>query len=214
MRWSLVLLALVSAVVGAAIALLLAPQPLSSNQSSLACRPSAPEMVPRNTDAIVLYFGNSLVFDHDWTIDGTQPVNCGQQGLTALKFLSLPMPNIVPDVVVLGFGTVEMARAASNGETADAKEFSESMESTLERVLDAYPSSSLMILLPPALGDPFASSDHEPFQDQLRRIAREQEASVASSPGSTTYDGVHLNTESYAPWREQIADLVSSLDGN
>jgi hypothetical protein len=67
--------------VGFALGLVLAPRLASAPPvPAPVCRPSVPELVDPGDAALVLYLGNSLVFDHDWVLPGTLAVNLRPSG--------------------------------------------------------------------------------------------------------------------------------------
>ena len=174
----------------------------------LACRPSLPAHAFQEADGpVVLYLGNSLVFDHDWNIAGTAPVNCGRQGMVAADLDAAQLPETAPGLVVVGFGTVEILRASGAGTSVDLASFEHSIVSVLETVQRRYPAVPVMVLGVPSV-PLYPEADVAGMNDLLERVARERSLIWAPHPRALTYDGIHLAREEYRPWHGQIATAL------
>lgn len=170
-----------------------------ANPGALTCRPSAPEKLP--AEPVVLFLGNSLAFDADWPLDGSQTVNCARQGLTASAALSLmeTLPDIAPKAVVLVFGTVELVRG-----NADPDAFQADMASIAETLRARTPDTVIVILGVASMGENWSynSADAEALNAATLRIDGVSvlllDPVLARHEGPVSYDGVHLTPSVYS----------------
>lgn len=169
----------------------------------LACRPSDPvAAVAGREEPVILYLGNSIVFDHPWDIPGTQPVNCARQGLRADAMPLDQLPAVTPALIVVGFGTVELVQATRAGAPADGPAFAAALSRLFDHLAARYPGAPVLVLEPPE-GD-FAAAD----RSALIRAARPLAPAWAEAGPTRTYDGIHLTPGSYAAWRTEIAQTL------
>ena len=177
------------------------------------CRPTSPAMLPETQS--ILFWGNSLAFDHDWSLDEFQAVNCARQGLTAQTALSMTsqLPEIEFAVIVVVFGTVELVQSIK-----DVSEFGDAISEMGSRLNASYPSAKLVVL-----GVPDGSKDvwryagdtqTEEVNARLRGLENTifvDTTTVLSSLSDSdqTYDGVHLTRASYAYLEREILRLIN-----
>lgn len=173
-----------------------------ASEPRLACRPSAPATAVATAGAqVVLYLGNSIVFDHDWSLPGTRAVNCARQGLVAEALPVDALPRIAPDLVVLGFGTVELVRGAR-----DAPAVVADLGGVLRGVAARYDGAPILILAVPPYED---GSVSEAVNAGLAALAADMGAGFAPlGPGARTYDGIHLVRDAYEPWHAAVRDAL------
>ena len=201
--FSVLLLVLVPA--GFVLGLALAPR-LTSAPSDPApvCRPSVPEKVDPGDAALVLYLGNSLVFDHDWVLPGTLAVNCARQGMRADKLRVSDLPDVTPALIVLGFGTVELMQ----GKT-DATAFAETMADHVAGLRQRFPGAEILLLGVP-LTDDMIEAQVAGLNAALGDLARTAGVPFAEAGALPSYDGAHLTPAGYLGWRARIATLVEN----
>ena len=201
--FSVLLLVLVPA--GFGLGLVLAPR-LASQPPDPApvCRPSVPEQVDPGDAALVLYLGNSLVFDHDWVLPGTLAVNCARQGLRAEKLRVPDLPDVTPALIVLGFGTVELLQGKS-----DATAFAETMAGHVAALRQRFADAQILLLGVP-LTDDMVGSQVAALNAALADLAWTAGAHFAAAGTLPSYDGVHLTRAGYMGWRARIATLVEN----
>ena len=170
---------------------------------ALVCRPSVPEAVDPGPAATVLYLGNSLVFDHDWVLPGTFPVNCAQQGLRAGKLRVSDLPDVTPALIVLGFGTVELMQGK-----ADPGAFADTMADHVAALRGRYPAAQILLLGVP-LTKGVAEAQVAGLNAALGDLAQGTDVAFAAAGALPSYDGVHLIRDGYTGWRARIAALVA-----
>lgn len=190
---------------GFVLGLVLAPR-LTSAPSDPApvCRPSVPEKVDPGDAALVLYLGNSLVFDHDWALPGTLAVNCARQGMRADKLRVSDLPDVTPALIVLGFGTVELMQGRP-----DPDAFAETMAGHVAAVRARFPDAQILLLGVP-LTDDVVEAQVAGLNAALINLARTAGVPFAEAGALPSYDGVHLPEAGYAGWRARIATLVEN----
>ena len=198
---SVLLLLLVPAGFGLGVVLAphLAPAP---DTPAPVCRPSLPQKIDPSGAEIVLYLGNSLVFDHDWGLPGTLPVNCARQGMLAARLRVSDLPDVTPGLIVLGFGTVELLQGKSG-----AKAFAEKMASHVAALRQRFPGAQLLLLGVP-LTEEMSPAEVAGLNAALSGLARTADVPFAEAGALPSYDGVHLTRAGYKGWRARIAGLV------
>lgn len=174
------------------------------------CRPSDPAVATKNAKRVVLYLGNSLVFDHDWQIEGTFPVNCAKQGRTASELALNSLPLIQPDLVVLGFGTVEYLRAEKQNRQLDFEDINQSISDVGTAVKARYPDSKVMLLGVPPLEQDGRRVDTTPLNDSFSELSDQRGFIWAPISATSLYDGIHLSRSEYDQWRNAIVQTLES----
>lgn len=181
----------------------LGPEPRP--QTALTCRPTLPAQALADTsEPTLLLWGNSLLFDHDWTETGHLPVNCARQGQTAAAALPLTaaLPPVAPDMVLLAFGSVETFLATRDGHAVDHAAFARDMQAIVAEITTRWPEARVIAAgLPgfqdsaPALSRAVAASGAE-FLD-LERV-------LAGLGTEASYDGIHLTRRAYEAWEQAL----------
>lgn len=190
---------------GFGLGLVLAPRLASAPPAPApVCRPSVPEQVDPGDAALVLYLGNSLVFDHDWVLPGTLAVNCARQGLRAEKMRVPDLPDVRPALIVLGFGTVELMQGKP-----DAMAFAETMADHVVGLRQRFPNAQILLLGVPLTED-MAEGEVVGLNAALGALARTADVQFAEAGALPSYDGVHLTQAGYMGWRSRIAALVGA----
>lgn len=174
------------------------------------CRPSNPAQARENEQNVVLYLGNSLVFDHDWQIEGTAPVNCAQQGRTAAELAIDSLPNIRPDLVVVGFGTVEYLRAEQQNRQPDIASVTQSIETLNEKLKIRYPDAKTMVLGLPPLEVAGKRISTTQLNESISDLANRSGLIWAPISATSRYDGIHLDESEYAQWRQAVIRSLES----
>lgn len=197
--------------VGAVLAIL-----PDKRSQALACRPSASEALPSGPTVLIL--GNSLAFDANWPLDGSQTVNCARQGLTASAAIPLieTLPDIAPKAVVLVFGTVELVRG-----NADPDAFQADMATVVETLRARTPDTAIVILNVASMGENWSydSVDAGVLNAAILGIdgvsVLPLDPILALHEGPVSYDGVHLIPSVYtlirAALEAHLADDIRSL---
>ena len=176
------------------------------------CRPSDPVKATDNKHNVVLYLGNSLVFDHDWQIDGTAPVNCAQQGRTAAELVIDGLPDILPRTVVVGFGTVEYLRAEKQNRQPDIEYVAKSIEAVSVALNTRYPEAKILLLGLPPLEVSGKRIDTAPLNASIADLTERNGLIWAPISTTSRYDGIHLNESEYAQWERAITLSLESPD--
>jgi hypothetical protein len=185
------------------------------------CRPSAPQRAADHAGTpILLFLGNSLIFDHGWRIKGATAVNCARQGLVARDAPALieALPEMMPAMVVLGFGSVEALRAAGQGDTpVDPAGFGLAVRDVTGAVRARWPGATIVWLTVPEPGPgPIRSDDVGALNAVLAAVAAADPAvtlldvnhpPLAGPAGPVSYDGVHLAEAVYAGWERALSTL-------
>lgn len=166
------------------------------------CRPSVPEQVDPGDAAVVLYLGNSLVFDHAWDLPGTLPVNCARQGMRAETLRVPALPEVTPTLIVLSFGTVELMQGRT-----DPDPFAETMADHVAALRERYSSAEVLLLGVP-LTEGMDADQVAGLNGALRALARTADVAFAEAGVLPSYDGIHLTPAGYGAWRARIAALV------
>ncbi len=223
-------LALLVVVVAFAAGYLAGGRQAAPTMIPLSCTPSAPQVVTARAEGpVVLFWGNSLLHDHQWRIGGATSVNCAVQGLTAAAAAPLvpSLPNVAPDAIVLAFGSVELVRA-SKGVASDANAIAKAVRANLAALKARWPLAMIVLSSAPAFaqqgGDGIIDLDEaEALNGVLSLIAGEAagvsyfemrtlyDASRPELPAAATYDGVHLTGQAYARWEAALEIHLSSL---
>jgi hypothetical protein len=191
--------------VGFALGLVLAPRLASAPPvPAPVCRPSVPELVDPGDAALVLYLGNSLVFDHDWVLPGTLAVNCARQGMLAARLRVSDLPDVRPALIVLGFGTVELMQGKP-----DATAFAETMAGHIAALRQRFPEAQILLLGVP-LTDDVAKGEVAGLNAALGALARTAGVQFAEAGALPSYDGVHLTRAGYIGWQARIVTLVGA----
>lgn len=186
-------------------------------QRHVPCRPSLPALAAAGSPVpTVLFWGNSIAFDHDWRSTGRiMPVNCAVQGMTAstARALTEALPEIEVSAVVLVLGSVELARGST-----DQAEFDASLKVMLSKIRVKYRDAAIIVL-----GIPFGSGDWtydraqlEIFQGALRNLPDttffDTATVISQNPMlDASYDGVHLRRETYLLIEKALADQIDGL---
>ena len=181
--------------------------------------------------------GNSLLHDKKWMFSESQTVNCAVQGLTLQKFLPLfeAVPPLVPDVIVVAFGTVEVVQADRRFKEDDllssevnTSAFRKSIHRLLDKLKESWPDAKLIInSVPPTRKRdwqaPTTASQNIMKLNQviLDIVSHKQYAdihlidlsSVLDLEGSVlsedmTYDGIHLTKKAYQKWFGELRSLM------
>lgn len=196
----------------------------------LSCTPSAPEIIAGSTDLpVVLFWGNSLLHDHHWRIDGAVSVNCAMQGLTAAAAAPVipSLPDVDPDVVVLAFGSVELVRAGK-GDAFSGEVFAKAVAANISAMNVRWPRVRVVLTSAPSFSELGADEQRDlaeaaALNSVLSRIADEDdslsyfemsalyETGSPQLPGEATYDGVHLTQGAYQLWQAALNRHLSTL---
>ena len=208
-----ILAAAVCLVAGAGVTLAVMTE---EQPDTLACRPSAPQVLAPKDPILIL--GNSLAFDSDWQIDGAQIVNCARQGLTVAAALPLigDLPNIAPKSVVLVFGTVELIR-----DSADPEVFRSNLVKFVERLAAKYDAANIVALGVPTTGEGwlYDLADAKALNGVIADIDDVSMLSVdpilAQKSDAAHYDGAHLSPSIYPSiWEALETHLTIYHAGN
>lgn len=182
------------------------------------CRPSLPEKAIEQSDLpVVLFWGNSLLFDHGWTDEAFFSVNCARQGITAARgrFLTPALPVLSVDAILVAFGSVELA----HGSVPDS--FENDMREIATQLRSQYPNSSIWLSGIPNTKDtspPWVYADTEGAV-QINEILVGIEgtsffdltdAIQSVDAARQTYDGVHLTSESYTRWQIKFSSMLGA----
>lgn len=181
----------------------------------LTCRPSVPQHLPPGP--AILFWGNSIAFDHGWSVDGSHSVNCAIQGLTAENAVAMTgrLPRRDFSAIVLAFGSVELARGAP-----DIARFAAALSEITKTLRTNYPDADLIVLGVPAGGaDPLAwryagHEAHAQISAALRGAAEPDgfvDVALALNQKpliKSTYDGIHMTTEAYARIEKALWDVL------
>ena len=186
------------------------------------CRPSAPQLAADHAGLPIMPFiGNSLLFDHDWRIDGALAAICARQGLLAREAPALiaSLPGMAPEMVVFGFGTVEVLRAGLADRQIDPAGFAQAAQDITRSPRARWPEARLVWLRIPRTGSgPIRPPDVLALNDALTGVL------VAAHPGAIlldtgplssggpvmpSYDGIHLTAPGYLAWERALARLVA-----
>ena len=196
---------------------------------ALSCTPSAPETIVRSTDApVILFWGNSLLHDHDWRMDGAVAVNCALQGLTAAAAAPMiaSLPDVEPDVIVLAFGSVELIRAGRGGDFSEDA-FSAAVTDNVAALKARWSNARQILTSAPSFrglgGDEQIDLGQAgTVNAALSSIAEEDNAisyfemsalykpGGPDLPGEATYDGVHLTRAAYQRWQAALNLLLQA----
>ncbi len=208
-----------AALLFSAIRLLPANQP-TATPVQLACRPSAPAIAAeRSNDPVLLLFGNSLLFDHGWSVPGYFPVNCARQGLTARDgqgSLAL-LPDVAPTAVIIAFGSVEAFRATERKSAVASGPFDEALRGVVEHLAERWPDAALLVSNVPAtygLGQADVLALNASITqaitplDSSARLLDLDKALAGQQARDVSYDGVHLTPFAYDLWTKAIRDVL------
>lgn len=196
---------------------------------ALSCTPSAPRIVVKAADApVVLFWGNSLLHDHQWEIAGAVSVNCAMQGLTASAAASIApsLPDVDPNEIVLAFGSVELIRSA-RGATLAVPEFVDAVAANVASLQNKWPGAQITLTAAPF----FSGVGPEALISIIEaRILNDALASLAARtdgvayfdlsglyntdgpdlPARATYDGVHLTGAAYQRWQSALEQFLQA----
>jgi len=181
---------------------------------AMQCRPTSPQHL--EADKKVLFWGNSLAFDHGWTLDGYQTVNCARQGLTAERAqeATSKLPKTDFAAIILVFGTVELVQGIEETAPFEAAIFRIS-----QQLMQDHPNATIL-----ALGIPTGSNGgwDYPGSTQPERLNAALESlsnvqfvdttQVLSQIdfGRVSYDGIHLFPASYLAIEREIETVLGS----
>ena len=194
---------LICVATGFVLGRLSAPAPPDSAQ--MVCRPSAPALATaQRTDPVMLFYGNSLIHDHDWDIPDRQNVNCARQGLSLQQGVRLAkdLPEIAPQQIVLGFGSVELLRSRLSGTAPDVEAFETHANALVRHLSDRWPEARIIWITVPQIGD----DDDIRHARALSAAAPAKisnldclniDAALSLSSKSTSYDRLHLTAAAY-----------------
>jgi lysophospholipase L1-like esterase len=163
---------------------------------------------------VVLFWGNSLLFDHSWDDSSFVPVNCARQGQTVRDALPrIPaLPRIDPDAIVLAFGSVELIRP----QPINVQDWRADMQALVETLRVRYPDAQLLVTGIPATPQgptPWhygSRAELTPMNAALSALLDTEfldlsAALIAAGLTRPHYDGVHLTRASYRVWETMIA---------
>lgn len=198
----------------------------TSVSPQLTCRPSFPEMAVATTPKpAILFFGNSLLFDHGWRIPGAIVINCARQGMLAREALQLmgTLPEVDPRMIVLSFGSVEVVRAAKTEDAVRRPEFEQSIEGITASLKTRWPNSKIIWTAIPRSEDEgdrivMRQPDIDLVNEAIRTLSSptalielDQEVQVLRDRSiPVLYDGVHLSGQAYTQWERAIVKAFSA----
>lgn len=176
----------------------------------------------------IIFIGNSLLHDNDWSIKEFSIINCAQQGLTLEKFLSSYTGNndFDPELVVVAFGTVEAIRQQSVANYARSS-FLQDL-ANLNRWLNSnWPKSRIVVTAVPPINNQIfkkvivetrlVEQINFDIATQFQKSADEwvdlRDFLDTNEHGLTkdmTYDGVHLTNLAYKLWNAKLEQIVES----
>lgn len=207
-----VVLLLIGLVGGLVIGGVLSGRSDAPTGAQMQCRPSSPALLPDGQK--ILFWGNSLAFDHGWSFNGFQPINCARQGLTAQA--ARPMTSQLPDMefaaVVIVFGTVELVQNIK-----DTAEFGEAVLDVSSQLRSAYPNAKLVVLgVPDGRQDVWSYARASQTEKINARLDSLEDTIFVDSTAALsdiledhqTYDGVHLTPVSYASLEREILQII------
>ena len=193
----------------------------------LSCTPSAPQIIASSANTpTVLFWGNSLLHDHDWRFPSRTSINCAVQGLPASAAAPMvaTLPEIGPSEVVIAFGSVELVRAGAKGAPVNENDFAQAVSQNIAALKNRWPQARLILSSAPSFD---ANTKIDPIEAQivnaaLARIA-DDDAKVsffemsklypsddAQLPGKATYDGVHLTRDAYKLWQAALVRRLAN----
>jgi hypothetical protein len=183
-------------------------------QITLDCRPSLPvQASAQDKRPVVLLLGNSLIFDHNWRLPGFSTVICARQGLTldaALPLLPQQLDRMAllnPVQIIIGFGSVELIRAAHTNTAPDLARFETDAQTLVDDLNARWPNAALRWISVPGLSDE-TSPAHWPdpahivqmntaLRARLGPDLLDTDAAISLPPAEASYDGVHLSALAY-----------------
>lgn len=194
------------------------PQTPPARGPDVTCRPSGPQTALAGAERpVLLLWGNSLLFDHDWTNGPYLPVNCAQQGQTLSAALprTPALPQMPVDVILLAFGSVELIRP----DPIDMDTFRTELDQMLHLLRARYPQARIVLAGVPFGGpasDPWVYQDRRELNAINQALITENRAGFldlsalldAAGEAAQHYDGVHLTHESYRIWEAALARLA------
>lgn len=183
----------------------------------IVCRPSVPELLAGGPK--VLFWGNSLAFDHSWRLPDLTPVNCARQGLTLEA--SVPLARHLPDTdftaVVLFFGTVELL-----GGPIDVDKFRRALDAKVTMLRTSYPDVKVIIIgVPEGSALTWDYGDHHDLaalNAVLRNVPGTEFIDATSilsgmPENRQTYDGAHLEFRAYTMLEAELIKSLSDMTG-
>lgn len=185
------------------------------------CRPSQPAKASEFAGKeVTLFLGNSIAFDTDWQVPSNRlAVNCARQGLTAKQALNQfdDLPELPVREIVIFLGSVELARSGALPVDFDDTIF-EIVASLSTRYAQAtivlaglpyHPASDLLW----RYGDAAAQQARQIetiYSSQNPAIYFDTGQALAKMVSASTYDGVHLTSESYTLVNSHLLSFLSS----
>lgn len=180
------------------------------------CRPSHPALaMATDPRPVVLFWGNSLLFDHGWDHPGFAAVNCARQGLTVTAALSLVqgLPDLEPEAVVLAFGSVELIRPGP----IDLDRWQADITAMRMALRARYPKARVILSTIPTGPSDWRYGAREELAQMntaLRQLPETEtfelaEVFAAAEIALPHYDGVHLNLPSYRAWTAALAAQIA-----
>lgn len=188
--------------------------------TTVTCRPTAPAVATQDsTVPVVLFWGNSLLFDHGWQDPNFVAVNCAQQGMTAADALrrTTQLPTLPADAILIAFGSVELARS----KTPTPAMFMEDVAAIVALLRSRHPNARIWLSGVPSTSYSPSEWHYTPtqallFNTVLQEITGTEYMDLSdvlrrdvSDPHN--YDGIHLSAPSYAAWQRDLAQRVAAL---
>lgn len=196
--------------------------PVVPETAALTCRPSLPADALQDADRpVVLFWGNSLLFDHSWDHPSFKAVNCARQGLTLDAALPLmqSLPEIAPNAVLLAFGSVELIRPGP----IDLHRWQADLDKMLNHLQTHYPDTLVILSTIPTVQDSASGWRYgtRPELAGMNAILTATADTDVINLAKTLeraginpqhYDGVHLREQSYRAWETALAERITAQD--
>lgn len=183
------------------------------------CRPSAPAQAYHDsTEPVVLLWGNSLLFDYHWYGLEASIVNCAHQGQIAVDAAPKTrfLPQVMPDLIVVAFGSVEALRASKGRQTLDLVGFEDGMADILDQITHKWPEAKVLVNSTPGFADVgiLHENDVQNLNVVIERLAFNSGAqylsiqSLLKDASNPSYDGVHISPKAYYLWEAAIHEIL------
>lgn len=223
MRWTEranLLVLLVGAALGGAVVGRMTANP-AAFVDTLICRPSKPHVAYADANGpVVLMWGNSLLFDHDWVSLPGDVVNCARQGMTAARAqgLTTQLPAISPSHVLLAFGSVEAFRAGHIGEPVVPRDIAGAVGSIAGDIAARWPDAQIVLThVPDFQSLPIRSADVAAINEALNGISDVHLLDLNAAFGNAdrprlSHDGVHPGQQAYAYWETALRGMMATAD--
>ena len=202
---------------------------LQENESPdlIHCVKIAPENPVADSKSI-LFLGNSLLHDYDWSIDRFQVINCARQGLTLEKYLTMKqeIENDHVEFIVIAFGTVEAIRQKTIT-TYEQESFLHSLNELHEILSTDWKQARVIVTAVPPINNLIYEGENvdaalvQMINQDIARVFKESsehwveltailDTNASGLTDEMTYDGVHLSDIAYLRWNAELEKVTSA----